>query len=109
MKSYTKNCAFYFLRFCAFAVANLGLLSVALPAQACSVCFVASDEVRKAYYLTTVLMILVPTALLAGIGFWLHRSFSRQSAHALDIVPPTFPAVNGVPSNGAAPVAPEES
>lgn len=43
------------------------------PAQACSVCVSASEETRQAYYVTTLLMMGLPFALLAGIVFWLRR------------------------------------
>lgn len=55
-------------------------------AAACSVCFSATEEARNAYYLTTALMMAVPVLLLAGIGFWLYRSFAKQKAHELAAV-----------------------
>lgn len=110
MKIYTKNCLLNFCRLLpAVVVGGLGLLLAATSAQACSVCFEASDEARKAYYLTTALMIIVPTLLLAGIGFWLYRSFAKQNVRTLDAVSSAVQATRGMHSNGALPAAPEET
>ncbi len=56
----------------------------ATPVIACSVCFSVSDEARKAYYLTTALMIVVPLSLLAGILIWLYRAYSRHNSSERD-------------------------
>lgn len=43
-------------------------------AEACSVCLSATDETRGAYYLTTVLMMLLPFVLLGALLYWLRKA-----------------------------------
>jgi hypothetical protein len=47
-------------------------LSAALPelAHACPVCFDASDENRRAFVATTVLLSLLPLGMVTGAGLW---------------------------------------
>jgi hypothetical protein len=54
-------------------VVSLALVGLCESARACGVCVSATEETRQAYYLTTVLMMTVPFALLAGIVIWLRR------------------------------------
>jgi hypothetical protein len=60
-------------------IAVVALLAWTPAATACSSCFVASDAARNAYYLTTVLLILVPFLLLGSILLWLRRAARRAS------------------------------
>ena len=63
-----------------FMLALLTVLTTASSARACAVCFDLADRAREAYYLTTVLMIIVPFALLGGIILWLRKAMHRQAA-----------------------------
>lgn len=59
------------------------LLLVVLPdvAQACPVCFDASDENRMAFLATTAFLSLLPLGMVGGAGLWLRaRSRGRDSA-----------------------------
>ena len=60
--SFTAKLRFAF----ASAVFSLG----AVGAKACSVCVVANDEARSAYYSTTALLSLLPLALVGGVVFY---------------------------------------
>lgn len=57
-------------------------LSAALPelAHACPVCFEASDENRRAFVATTVLLSLLPLGMVTGAGLWLRRRVRRTEA-----------------------------
>jgi uncharacterized membrane protein len=57
----------------------IALAAIGEPALACSVCVSASEQTREAYYLTTLLMMTIPFALLAGIVFWLRRRLGGSS------------------------------
>jgi hypothetical protein len=46
-------------------------------AEACSVCLSATDETREAYYVTTVLMMLLPFVLLGALVYWLRKAAGR--------------------------------
>ena len=47
-------------------------LSMGLAAaNACSVCFVASDEARGAYYATTAVMSLLPLCMIGAVVYYL--------------------------------------
>jgi len=48
-------------------------LLLAQPVLACSVCFVAKKENLMAFFVTGVLLSLLPFVLVGGIGFWLYR------------------------------------
>lgn len=57
-------------------LALLAALLLALApgvAQACSVCFSATDEARLAFLGTTIFMSVLPVALIVGAGLWLRR------------------------------------
>ena len=49
----------------------LTTLALAAAAEACSVCGVAKEEARSAYYATTAVMSLAPLALIGGIAFFI--------------------------------------
>jgi hypothetical protein len=66
-------------------IARIALaLMLALPriAPACSVCFSGRDESRTAYVLTTVLLSLLPLALVGGFLLWMRarsRALEREA------------------------------
>jgi hypothetical protein len=64
-------------------------------AGACSVCLSASDETREAYYATTVLLAVLPFALIGGIAFWLRR-YALSAARRSAFVPTTTEAGRGL-------------
>ena len=43
------------------------------PVFACSVCFVAKKENLMAFFVTGVLLSLLPFVLIGGVGLWLYR------------------------------------
>jgi len=47
-------------------------------AEACSVCLSATEETREAYYVTTVLLMLLPFVFLGALLFWLRKAAGRQ-------------------------------
>jgi hypothetical protein len=58
------------------------LLMQALPSvsHACAVCFSATEQNRAAFIETTVLMSLLPLAMIGGVVYW-YRKKSRELAH----------------------------
>ena len=57
----------------------------ALPeaAQACAVCFDASDENRQAFLITTAFLTLLPLGMVGGAGLWIrHRVRERDARDA---------------------------
>jgi uncharacterized membrane protein YciS (DUF1049 family) len=61
----------------------LALVAVAvLPdaAQACAVCFDASDENREAFLMTTAFLSLFPLGMVGGAGLWLRRRVRERDA-----------------------------
>jgi hypothetical protein len=62
------------------ALATAVLTLLASPeAQACSSCFNITARGRGAYYGTTVLLLLLPFALLGGLIIWLRRAAKRAA------------------------------
>jgi len=61
----------------------LGMGSVADDAVGCSVCFSALEKTREAYYLTTVLLGILPFLMLGGFGLWLRRATRTQRSLAV--------------------------
>jgi hypothetical protein len=53
------------------------VLSSAPDAAACSSCFTATEATRQAYYGTTLLLIVLPFALVGALGLWLRRAARR--------------------------------
>jgi len=47
-------------------------------AEACSVCLSATEGTREAYYLTTVLLTLLPFVFLGALLYWLRKAAGRQ-------------------------------
>ena len=69
----------------------LALAAVAaLPdaAEACAVCFDASDENRQAFLLTTAFLSLFPLGMVGGAGLWLRRRVRERDA---EDAPPDSP------------------
>jgi hypothetical protein len=69
----------------------LALAAVAaLPdaAEACAVCFDASDENREAFLLTTAFLSLFPLGMVGGAGLWLRRRVRERDA---EDAPPDSP------------------
>ena len=60
-------------------LAAVALFMAPSSARACAVCFDLADRAREAYYETTVLLLLVPFAFMAGIGIWLRKAALRQA------------------------------
>ncbi len=60
--------------------ANL-LLLILIPkiAKACAVCFSGKEETLEAFYITTVLLTLLPLVMLALIVIWLYRKYRKVS------------------------------
>lgn len=61
----------------------LALLAVAaLPeaAQACAVCFDASDENRQAFLISTAFLSVFPLGMVGGAGLWLRRRVRDRDA-----------------------------
>ncbi|MDH3205954.1 MAG: hypothetical protein OEO79_05045 [Gemmatimonadota bacterium] len=63
----------------------------ALPdaANACAVCFDASDENRQAFLATTAFLSLLPLGMVGGAGLWLRR---RARARDAEDAPSDAPA-----------------
>mgnify|MGYP001309761871 CR=1 FL=1 len=45
--------------------------------KACAVCFSGKEETLEAFYITTVLLTLLPIIMLAFIGIWLYRKYRK--------------------------------
>jgi hypothetical protein len=58
--------------------AGVVLLASTSDAAACSSCFTATEATRRAYYGTTLLLIIVPFALAGALGLWLRRAARRS-------------------------------
>ena len=59
-----------------FAIMTIGLLPQA--AWACSVCFTGREGFMEAFYATTLMLILLPPAILGSIGFYFYKNFKKQ-------------------------------
>ncbi len=45
--------------------------------KACAVCFSGKEETLEAFYITTVLLTLLPIIMLALIGIWIYRKYRK--------------------------------
>ena len=66
-----------------FSILGLALVAfAALPdaAQACAVCFDASDENRQAFILTTAFLTLLPLGMVGGAGLWIRHRVRERDA-----------------------------
>jgi hypothetical protein len=59
----------------ALSTALIALVSCLFPeaASACSVCYGGAEESRKAFLFTTVLLSMLPIAMLGTLGWWVSR------------------------------------
>ena len=55
-----------------------------MSADACSVCFSATDENRQAFLVTTIILSLLPLAMIGGAAWWLFRAM-RDTADPVEI------------------------
>ncbi|MBT3480837.1 MAG: hypothetical protein HN457_05330 [Opitutales bacterium] len=56
------------------SVLSLGIVSLAIQAShACSVCAVANEEARYAYYATTALLTFLPLLMIGGVVFYIAK------------------------------------
>ncbi len=51
-------------------------------AEACAVCFSATDEVRDAFIVTTALLTALPLLLIGSLILWLRHRFLRQATQS---------------------------
>lgn len=84
-------------------IALAAVLLVVLPeaALACSVCYGGETESRTAFILTTVLLSVLPPALVGSLVWWIWRQVRESEGAAADARPVPVPA----PSSSAAPHA----
>jgi len=64
-----------------FLQANFLICLLLIPdiARACAVCFSGKEETLEAFYITTVLLTLLPIIMLVLIGIWLFRKYRNVS------------------------------
>lgn len=55
------------------AAIALGILLAPETAGACTVCFSGRDETRAAFLATTLLLSVLPLAMIGALVFWLRR------------------------------------
>ena len=48
-----------------------------VAANACAVCFSASEETLEAFYVTTIFLTLLPVVMLFSIGYWIYRKHRK--------------------------------
>jgi len=58
------------------ATTALGICFVADIAHACPVCFSGNTRNRTAYFVTFVILSILPLASIGGIVFWLKRRYA---------------------------------
>ena len=67
------------------------LLLHASPLLACPVCLAATNaRVLHTYYLTAVLLLLLPLAVLASIAGWLYRRFKESGTDSISTGDPAL-------------------
>jgi len=49
--------------------------------KACAVCFSGTEETLGAFYLTTLILIILPIAMIVGVVLWLHKKKSSSLNH----------------------------
>ena len=52
-------------------------LFLPVAANACAVCFSASEETLEAFYVTTIFLTLLPAVMLFSIGYWIYRKHRK--------------------------------
>ena len=50
--------------------------------KACAVCFSGTEETLGAFYLTTLILIILPIAMIVGIVLWLYKKKSSSLNHS---------------------------
>ena len=55
----------------------LSFLFLPGAANACAVCFSASEETLEAFYVTTIFLTLLPAVMLFSIGYWIYRKHRK--------------------------------
>jgi heme/copper-type cytochrome/quinol oxidase subunit 2 len=55
------------------AFAWLAIAALPESASACSVCYAGAEESRKAFLLTTVLLSVIPLAMIGALAWWVWR------------------------------------
>ncbi len=46
-------------------------------ANACAVCFTATEETLEAFYATTIILTLLPLVMVSSIVYWLYRKHRK--------------------------------
>ena len=72
-----------------FVVTIVAIALVPEAAQACAVCFDASDENRQAFLATTAFLTLLPLGMVAGAGLWLRRRARERDGQDVPSDPST--------------------
>ena len=50
--------------------------------KACAVCFSGTEETLGAFYLTTLILIILPIAMILGVVFWLYKKKLSSLNHS---------------------------
>jgi hypothetical protein len=50
--------------------------------KACAVCFSGTEETLGAFYLTTLILIILPIAMIVGVVLWLYKKKSSPLNHS---------------------------
>ena len=50
--------------------------------KACAVCFSGTEETLGAFYLTTLILIILPIAMIVGVVLWLYKKKSSSLNHS---------------------------
>ena len=50
--------------------------------KACAVCFSGTEETLGAFYLTTLILIILPIAMIVGVVLWLYKKKSSHLNHS---------------------------
>ena len=50
--------------------------------KACAVCFSGTEETLGAFYLTTLILIILPIAMIVGVVLWLYKKKSSTLNHS---------------------------
>jgi nitrate reductase NapE component len=87
----------------ALSTALIALASCLLPeaAAACSVCNGGAEENRQAFLFTTVLLSILPVAMLGTLGWWVWRCNREAEAPGAPPIAepiPELPAPTGAPA-----------
>ena len=50
--------------------------------KACAVCFSGTEKTLGAFYLTTLILIILPIAMIVGVVLWLYKKKSSSLNHS---------------------------